>query len=267
VALEILENNPIANVRYLRTLAPLDKRTGHVDSVDFPKFFAAVESKLVRQNSKDPILIALMTGMRLSACLGMRWDQLNLDNGYYYVLPGQQGWKGFVGVLPLSDFVIDILKQRKARAKRSSEYVFPSHHGDKAHRSRMNNAMRTVAAGFTFRPTAQDLRRTFATAVALCFNDNMRKVGALLCHKWAVSKEGMAVTQDAITRRYVQTTLPLLRQSSNTAANFILELAGLQPLSERTVSVLKESDPRHLRLLDFTESSEEDALERLASES
>jgi integrase len=266
VALEVLDANPITNIRYLNTLAPLEKRTGHVDGVDFPKFFAAVESKLVRQNSKDPILLATMTGMRLSACLGMRWDQVDFDNGFYYVFPGQQGWKGFSGVLPLSDFVLDILKRRRQRAKRHSDYVFPAHHGDKPYRSRMDGAMRTVATEFTFQPTAQDLRRTFATAVALCFDDNMRKVGALLCHKWAVSKEGMAVSRDAITRRYVQSTLPQLRETADTAANFILELAGRRPLSERTIRILKENDPRNLRLLDFTEADEEDKLESLASD-
>lgn len=264
VALRILNTNPITNVRYLDTLAPLPKKTGHIDSVDFPKFFAAIDISLSRQSSKDPILLATMTGMRLSACLGMRWDQVDFDNGYYYVLPGQQGWKGFSGVLPLSDFVLDLLKRRKARAKCDSEYVFPSHHGAKPHRSQMRGAMKTVNRDFSFKPTVQDLRRTFATVVSLCFEDNMRKVGALLCHKWVVSKEGMTVTRDAITRRYVQGTLRQLRETANTAANFILELAEKRSLSERTARILKESDPHHLELLDFTEANEEEKLEHLA---
>lgn len=265
VALKVLESNPMTNTRYLNVLEKPPKRTRHVDSVDFPKFFASVESKLKRQNSKDPILVAIMTGTRLSACLGMRWDQLDFDNGLYYVLSGQEGWKGFSGVLPLSDFVLDLLKQRKSRAKRKSEYVFPSHHGDKAHRSSMGGALESVSSEFPKKVTAQDLRRTFATVVSLCFDDNMRKVGALLCHKWAVSKEGMTITRDDITRRYVQNTLRPLRETANTAANFILELAGKRPLSERTVGILKENDPHHLRLLELTEENEEAELERLAS--
>jgi hypothetical protein len=130
----------------------------------------------------------------------------------------------------------------------------------------MRTAMNIVTNDFSFKPTVQDLRRTFATVAALCFNDNMRKVGALLCHKWVVSKEGMTVTRDAITRRYVQGTLRQLRETANTAADFILELAEMRPLSERTARILKESDPHHLKLLDFTEANEELTLERLASD-
>jgi integrase len=206
-----------------------------------------------------------MTGTRLLAGLGMRWDQINFEDGYYYVLPDQEGWKGFTGVLPLSDFVLDLLRRRRKRMSSKSEYVFPAHHGDAyPHRSRMGDAIEIVSAEFNFKATAQDLRRTFATVCALCFNDNMRKVGALLTHRWAVSAEGMAITRDAITRRYVQSNLSQLRATANVAAGFILELAGKQPMSDRTRSILKENDPHNLRLLDINAGNEEKELQRLA---
>ncbi|CPF96556.1 Site-specific recombinase XerD [Burkholderia pseudomallei] len=265
VALSVLDTNPIVNVRYLRTLPALPKKSGHVDTVNLPEFFAAIESNLSRQDSKDAVLLVTMTGTRLLAGLGMRWSQINFEDGYYYVLPDQEGWKGFSGVLPLSDFVLELLARRRSRVSSTSEYVFPAHHGEAyPHRSRMADAMKAVSAEFNFKPTAQDLRRTFATVSALCFNDNMRKVGAMLTHRWAVSAEGMVVTRDAITRRYVQSALPQLRVAANLAANFILELAGKRPMSDRTRAILKENDPENLRLLDLSAGNEERELERLA---
>lgn len=267
VALRILDANPIVNVRYLRTLPALPKRAGHVDTINLPQFFSAIEANLSRQDSQDAVLLLTMTGTRLLAGLGMRWDQVNFEQGYYYVLPDQEGWKGFSGVLPLSDWVLELLKRRRSRMSGESEYVFPAHHGEAyPHRSRMTDAMRAVSADFNFKATAQDLRRTFATVSALCFNDNMRKVGALLTHKWAVSAEGMAVTRDAITRRYVQNTLPQLRATANHAANFILELAGQLPMSDRTRAILRENDPENLRLLRLSAGNEERELERIALE-
>lgn len=202
---------------------------------------------------------------RLLGGLGMRWDQIDFEQGYYYVLPDQEGWKGFSGVLPLSDFVLELLKRRRGNTLGKGEYVFPAHHGEAyPHRSRMADAMKAVSAEFNFKATAQDLRRTFATVSALCLDDNMRKVGALLTHKWAVSAEGMAVTRDAITRRYVQSTLRQLRAAANLAASFMLELAGKLPMSDRTRAILKENDPENLRLLDLSVGNEERELERLA---
>ncbi|MCS6479761.1 tyrosine-type recombinase/integrase [Burkholderia thailandensis] len=264
-ALRVLDTNPIVNVRYLRTLPALPKKTGHVDTVNLPEFFAAIESNLTRQDSKDAVLLVTMTGTRLLGGLGMRWDQIDFEQGYYYVLPDQEGWKGFSGVLPLSDFVLELLKRRRGNTLGKGEYVFPAHHGEAyPHRSRMADAMKAVSAEFNFKATAQDLRRTFATVSALCLDDNMRKVGALLTHKWAVSAEGMAVTRDAITRRYVQSTLRQLRAAANLAASFMLELAGKLPMSDRTRAILKENDPENLRLLDLSVGNEERELERLA---
>ncbi|WP_432258094.1 tyrosine-type recombinase/integrase [Cupriavidus sp. TMH.W2] len=268
VALKVLDWNPINNVRYLRTLPSLPKKSTHVDTVNLPKFFDAIDAHLTREDSKEAVLLLTMTGTRLLGGLGLRWDQIDLDNGFCFVQPNQVGWKGFTGILPLSDFVIELLKKRRVRrAADDGGYVFPAHGGSVyPHQSRLSDAMKAVSAEFNFKATAQDLRRTFATVSALCFNDNMRKVGALLTHKWAVSKEGMAITQDAITRRYVQNELSKLRAAANLAANFLLELASRAPMSERTMAILKENDPENLRLLNLSAGNEERELQRLALE-
>ncbi|MDD1790146.1 tyrosine-type recombinase/integrase [Burkholderia gladioli] len=267
VALKVLNSNPMSNTRYLRTLPKLPKKTRHVDTVNLPHLFDAIDTGLSRQNSKDAVLLVTMTGTRLLGGLGMRWDQIDFERGFYFVKPNQAGWKGFTGVLPLSDFVLELLMKRAARRRDDDGgFVFPAHHGTSCgHQSRMGDAMKAVSNEFNFRATPQDLRRTFATVAALCFDDNTRKVGALLTHNWAVSAEGMVVTQDAITRRYVGETLRQLRGVANTVTDFMLQLARRRPLSERTRSILNQNDPENLRLIVLPAGSEERELQRLST--
>ncbi|MEM5368925.1 tyrosine-type recombinase/integrase [Paraburkholderia azotifigens] len=269
VALGVLTSNPMSTTRYLRTLPSLPKRKRHVDTVNLPQLFAAIDSGLSRQNSKDAVFLIAMTGMRLQAALGMRWSQIDFDRGFYFVEPDQAGWKGFTGVLPLSDFVLDLLTLRRERRRSvASDFVFPAHHGGSSpHQSRLDDAMKTVSAKFSFKASAQDLRRTFATVASLCFEDNIRKVGALLTHNWAVSSEGMVVTHDAITRRYVAETLRQLRETANAAADFVLEVARRKPVSSRTRRILGENDPESLRLIELSEGNEEESLQALVTTS
>jgi len=265
VALQVLQSNPIANIRYLRTLPKLPAKKRHVDTVNLRKFFLAIDTELVRQASKDAVWLVAMTGMRLQAALGLRWEQVNFDEGFYFVEPNQSGWKGFTGILPLSDFVLERLKCRKAlRKKDDGGFVFPAHHGTSAeHQTRLDDALKTVFKEFSFKATAQDLRRTYATVAALCFDDNTRKVGALLTHNWAVSVEGMVVTRDAITRLYIRDVVRRLRKSANMVADFMLELAVLRELSPRTKAILQENDPEHLRLIALSPDNEERDLQQL----
>ena len=266
VALKVLDSNPMNNARYLRVLPKPPEKKRHVDTVNLPHLYNAIDTGLSRQSSKDAVTLVMMTGTRLLAGLGLRWDQIDFERGFYFVEPKQPGWKGFTGILPLSDFVLELLKARFARrGPNDGGYVFPAHHGKSyPHQSRMHNAMKAVSDEFNFRACPQDLRRTFATVANLCFDYNTRKVGALLTHRWAVSAEGMVVTQDAITRRYIGDKLSHLRALANTATNFMLELARRRPLSERTRCILTQYDPENLVLIDLPASAEEQALQSLS---
>jgi integrase len=266
VALKVLDLNPMNNARYLRVLPKPPEKKRDVDTVNLPLLFDAIDTGLSRQSSKDAVTLVMMTGTRLLAGLGFRWDQIDFERGFYFVEPKQAGWKGFTGILPLSDFVLELLKRRFAqRGPKDGGFVFPAHHGKSyQHQSRMHDAMKAVSEEFNFRACPQDLRRTFATVANLCFDYNTRKVGALLTHRWAVSAEGMVVTQDAITRRYIGEKLSHLRALANTVTDFMLELARRQPISERTRSILTQYDPANLELIDLPAASEEQALRRLS---
>lgn len=59
------------------------------------------------------------------------------------------------------------------------------------------------------------------------------------------------------------TSLSMRSTGDNLVANFILELAGKRPMSDRTRAIPKENDPENLRLLDLSAGNEERELERL----
>jgi integrase len=88
-----------------------------------------------------------MSGLRLNAALGLRWDQVNLGKSYIYVEPGQVGWKGFTGVMPISDYVADLLRERYVMRK-SQEWVFPKRTGDmdegSPHMTRVSDSLAEV---------------------------------------------------------------------------------------------------------------------------
>ncbi|MFY3431990.1 tyrosine-type recombinase/integrase [Achromobacter mucicolens] len=269
MANDLVDSNPMAKVTQQRIIARPVPRKGRVDTVDLPAYFKAIGSKLSRQDSKDALLILTLTGTRLRAGLGMRWDQLHLDDGYYEVLPQQEGWKGFVGVLPLSDAVCELLcARRKRRAAGDTGYIFPKRHGsgNPPHQTKVSDALLAIASELPYRPRPHDLRRTFASVSAMALRNDFQKVGALLTHKWAANREGTVVTQTAITRQYIQTDLNSLRAAANLAANFMLELAEQRAMSAESREILGREglDPMKFALIELPEEGEERALAEMA---
>ncbi|AMR79642.1 tyrosine-type recombinase/integrase [Cupriavidus nantongensis] len=229
-----------------RRLVPvLDSHSHHLPLAALKPFYGAIEAALTRSDSKDAVRLLFMSGWRLNGALGLRWDQLNLDEGYCFVPPGSHGWKGFAGVMPLSDQAVSLLRSRMERRRENDGgWVFPKRHGAKGlpHMSRIADALKIVCewAGVD-RVTAHDLRRTFASVARLAFGGELDKVALLLGHHWALDGQPVVDTRSAITRRYIQTELPAMRAAANEAATFMMELVGVVPMSTATRSALKRA--------------------------
>jgi integrase len=121
-------------------------RTAHLQALDIPAFWRAV-GKLKFKTAQEAIRLFKLLGWRRSAVLGMRWEQVNFEQGYYAVRPGDKGWKGYVGPIALSDLSMAVLfehkarlldvrprtgklgETQKARAKNGEEWVFPAYRG------------------------------------------------------------------------------------------------------------------------------------------
>ena len=122
-------------------------------------FFEAVENS----SRRDFFLLALWTGARRSNVQGMRWQDLDLNEGIWSV-PGQFSKNGDPLRIVLSNEAIEILTQRRREKVVSPLWVFPSSHSKTGHlvEPKKQWAKLLTEAGLTnLRP--HDLRRTLGS--------------------------------------------------------------------------------------------------------
>ncbi|MEX3930854.1 tyrosine-type recombinase/integrase [Paraburkholderia phymatum] len=245
MSLDRIDYNPITKVRLGRQFIAPTPRDTHIETANLRAFWTGIGRTLKRRDSRDAVRLLFMSGLRLNAALGMRWDQIDLAKGFLYVEPGTEGWKGFSGVFPLSDYVMDMLRVRYV-SRKSREWVFPKRAGDEEdaspHMTRVGDSLAKVCESACIeRVTAHDLRRTLATVGNLAFGADHSKVAVLLGHNWATTEKGMTVSRGAITARYIQTELPTLRAIANEAARTLMELVGELPVSDETAAKLRRA--------------------------
>jgi integrase len=104
--------------------------------------------------STDLICFLLLTGTRWSEAANLRWDHVNLEEGWFFL----ENTKNSDSVtLPLSDTLRDILESRP----RDSEYVFPARSG-KGPIKDIRGAFSKLANAIEMdKLSAHDLRRTY----------------------------------------------------------------------------------------------------------
>ncbi|WP_341325689.1 tyrosine-type recombinase/integrase [Methylotuvimicrobium sp. KM2] len=83
-----------------------------------PRFFDAL-AKEENPDMRDYFLLALLTGVRKSNALAMRWDEIHLERGEWRIITKGNSAQ----TVTLSPEVIDILANRKLSAQ--SKWGFP----------------------------------------------------------------------------------------------------------------------------------------------
>lgn len=81
-----------------------------------------------RPNVRDIFKLTLLTCQRPGEVMGMRWCEVDLEKKLWTLPAERTKSKSHDHLVPLSEQVIDILKQRNDN---NSEFVFPSNHGAK----------------------------------------------------------------------------------------------------------------------------------------
>ena len=107
------------------------------------------------ETARDFLRLLLFTGLRRSEAAGLRWEQVDLV-GRTLTVPHTKNREPHV--LPLSDFLVDMLRDRQ----KESPWVFPGS-GKSGHYEDPKKAVKEVVelSGVEFTP--HDLRRTFVT--------------------------------------------------------------------------------------------------------
>lgn len=210
--------NPVAKLSQTRAWNRVARRTTVIAEHQLRPWFAAVLDLKRRQPAgqdalvADYLLLLILTGLRRSEAAALTWGDVDLP-GRTFTLPGATTKNREAHTLPLSDFLLQLLEDRK-RINGGGEFVFPGD-GARGHLVEPRPQMRRVtdASGVPF--TLHDLRRTFAT-VAEALDIPAYALKRLLNHK---------MRQD-VTAGYLIITPERLRDPMQRITDFFLRAGG-----------------------------------------
>lgn len=204
----LFPDNPVRRLSNARSWYKVPRRTSVIKSYDLKAWYEAVLGlsdeglELVR----DYLLLILFTGLRRTEAASLPWSQVDFDERSLTVIDTKNGE---THVLPLTDFLFDLLKQRKAST--DSPFVFPGN-GKTGYLNNHNKSMAKVVerSGVAF--TLHDLRRTFIT-IAESLDIPAYALKRLLNHKMA----------NDVTAGYIISDVERLREPMQKITTFILE--------------------------------------------
>lgn len=207
----LFPDNPVRRLSNARSWYKVPRRTSVIKAHELRAWYEAVLTltddgqELVR----DYLLLILFTGLRRTEAASLPWSQVDFDERSLTVVDTKNGE---THVLPLTDFLFDLLKQRKAAV--DSPFVFPGT-GKTGYLNNHNKPMAKVAerSGVAF--TLHDLRRTFIT-IAEGLDISAYALKRLLNHK---------MTND-VTSGYIITDVERLREPMQRVTDFIMEAVG-----------------------------------------
>lgn len=158
----ILFANPVSRLSQTRAWYRVSRRQTLVKAHELGAWFRAVldptlssgpQGELVR----DYLLLIMLTGLRREEAARLQWKNVDLVGGTLTV-PDTKNHEDHT--LPLSDFLMDLLRKRQGEA--ISEFVFASE-GVKGYLVEPRKFMVKVSAASGVSFTLHDLRRTFIT--------------------------------------------------------------------------------------------------------
>lgn len=246
----IFTNNPVQILSHLRQWNKVDRRNTRLTKSQLPAWFNALESirttgDLFSASVCDMAEVALLTGLRRSELLGLKWPQINLRERTFFISKTKNGDPL---ELPITDRCLEIFNRR---------YALKDHHGFVFNADNNHGVIREPKkvfikireqSGIEF--TLHDLRRTFTTT-AESINIGPYMIKRLLNHK---------SRRDDVTAGYVILTPEELRDPAQEIENKILDLADIND-SETGKPKATASDIELLNILStLTEDQKKDLI-------
>jgi integrase len=157
---EDLPLNPVINVEWF----PEYSRDASIPAEQLADWYAGIQ-KLGNPVRVDYYQFVLFSGLRRRSAAEMRWEHIDLEKGNI-LIPNPKGGAERAFILPLSDFLIEILKRRKADNEQlieNSPWVFPSTKAKSGHISEPKlkpNEKKNMVVSFSI----HGLRHTWMTA-------------------------------------------------------------------------------------------------------
>ncbi len=212
----IILDNPVKRLTQTRAWYRIDRKQTLIKYYDLPAWFHAVmglTNDLVAPNRevvRDFLLLLLFTGLRKSEAIQLTWNRVDLKNRLITIKDTKNHADH---VLPLTDFLYDMLQRRHAEAV--TPYVFPNEMATGCLVEPKKQMKRVIdASGVEF--TLHDLRRTFIT-IAESLDIPAYALKKLLNHK---------MTND-VTAGYIVADVERLRVPMQKITDYILKCVGV----------------------------------------
>lgn len=211
----ILPENPVSRLSKTKQWYRVDRRTGHLKPYELKAWFDAVHA-IDNPVISDYMQFVLLTGCRRQEAARLRWDDVYFEDRSFFIRDPKN--KNPI-VLPLSDYLVDLLKGRKAG--NDSDFVFPA---DSASGHLAEPKKRVIAVGeaIDHHFTLHDLRRTFITIAE----------GLDISHYALKGLVNHSVKSGDVTAGYVQLSVERLREPMQKITDFILKSAEIRTPSE-----------------------------------
>ena len=211
----LFPDNPVRRLSNARSWYKVPRRTSVIKDHQLKDWYQAVTSLTDdgQEMVRDYLLLILFTGLRRTEAASLRWSQVDFDERSLTIVDTKNGE---THVLPLTDFLSDLLTQRKAAT--NSLFVFPGK-GKTGYLNNHNKPMAKVIerSGVTF--SLHDLRRTFIT-IAESLDIPAYALKRLLNHKMA----------NDVTAGYIISDVGRLRAPMQKISDHILALSVNHPL-------------------------------------
>ncbi|UQZ90617.1 integrase [Deltaproteobacteria bacterium Smac51] len=155
-----------------------NQKTEHLTSEQLSRLIKALDEE-PDQDAAAFVRLALATGMRKGALIGLRWDDIDFDRGFI-TLCGETAKNNKTEQIPMNSTVREILQQIN---RTNSAYVFPGRDGRKrSDFRRLAKRVRDKAdLPESFRPL-HGLRHSFASFLASSGQVNLYTLQRLLTH-------------------------------------------------------------------------------------
>ncbi|GKS70002.1 phage integrase family protein [Nitrosomonas sp. PY1] len=214
----ILHENPVVRLTQTRAWYRVDRRQTVIKPHELKPWFQAIMNlkndplSQNRETIRDYLLLVIFTGLRREEAASMTWDNVDLQSK---TLKATDTKNHLDHTLPLSDFLYDLLQQRKNNA--TNEYVFQRASGTGYVSEQRKQIAKVIKeSGISF--TIHDLRRTFLT-VAESLDISAYAVKRLANHKMS----------NDVTAGYIVADVERLRQPMQKITDYILKCAGYKP--------------------------------------
>ncbi len=209
----VLRGNPVDILNHHRAWYRQERRRTLIKRHQLPAWYAAVQALKAPDKPTSAHVIAdflvfvLFTGLRFNEAARLRWADVDLlDRSLFLAKPKN----GEPFTLPLSDFVIDLLKEREALAVNG--FVFPDRDG-RGHLIEPKRQMAQVIEQSRVSFKVHDLRRTFIT-VAESLDISPYALKRLVNHK----------VSDDVTDGYIISDVERLRAPMQRVTDFLQQI-------------------------------------------